>query len=104
MALEPTRIPAMSLMAPTKMFAAPAMSTVRPVADCSAMSAPASSGSLTVRVSRGFLPARSRANIAVPARQVPPDAFAGRWQGRVGKSDVELARGGGHDSQGLAHP
>src|SRR5215471_13658292 len=53
-----TRIPAMSLMAPTKMFAAPAMSTVRPVADSSAIPAPASSGSLSVRVSGGSCPSR----------------------------------------------
>ena len=66
MALEPTRIPAASLISPTKMFAAPAISTVRPVADFSAMPAflpltwaPSSAP--------GFLPPRSGANIAGPA-------------------------------------
>src|SRR5690349_244096 len=97
MALEPTRIPATSLIAPTKTFAAPAISTVRPVADFSAMPA-----FLRLPWCRPvFLPLRSGANIAGQRIVRPPQRLTAAVREAVQEQRGPRERGS-HGAQGLA--
>src|ERR1700733_9907979 len=114
MALEPTRIPAASLIAPTAMFAAPAMSTVPRVDARSANAAPLVAGYLPMtpsapgraRYAWSGLPAgggvvgwdaRSRsARGGAAGPEVPPvsPGPGGRVAGLVGAADVAVGHAG----------